>query len=265
MKIGLLVYLIITCCLAITVATCLTQPDEAARSTPPIQVVYVAPSVPLPTAAVIWESSTHAPKFVPSNTPVPTHTLTPTPTLIPIYTATSTHVPVSTPTPDALREADALFIDDEDCRSEQISKQTLPTLEISISSPGIVATVIAEIADESTERMQGLMCRDQIPNGTGMLFVFDRPSTLGFWMFRTYVPIDIVYIDSQKKPLRALAMSPCPRQEGKDDSQWISSCREASRGYSSGEAAQFALELPAGWLESIGIGLDEIMEAKFEW
>ncbi|MGD2070286.1 MAG: DUF192 domain-containing protein, partial [Gemmatimonadota bacterium] len=49
-------------------------------------------------------------------------------------------------------------------------------------------TVVAEVARTAEERSRGLMYRDDVPDGTGMLFVFDRPDVQSFWMENTYVP-----------------------------------------------------------------------------
>ena len=54
-------------------------------------------------------------------------------------------------------------------------------------------TVLAEVAASADEREQGLMYRDDVPDGTGMLFVFPDVSVRSFWMANTYVPLDIAF------------------------------------------------------------------------
>ena len=75
-----------------------------------------------------------------------------------------------------------------------ISRELLPTMELVIEHGDASHLVVVEVADEGHERRQGLMCRDGVPNGSGMLFVFESARTLNFWMFNTYVPLDIVYL-----------------------------------------------------------------------
>ncbi len=53
-----------------------------------------------------------------------------------------------------------------------------------------------EIADTDESRRQGLMHRESLPEGQGMLFVFERDQRLSFWMMNTSIPLSIAYISS---------------------------------------------------------------------
>ena len=56
-------------------------------------------------------------------------------------------------------------------------------------------TVAVEIADNDAERTQGLMFRKQLAADAGMLFLFERPQHLTFWMRNTYLPLDMIFIE----------------------------------------------------------------------
>ena len=56
-----------------------------------------------------------------------------------------------------------------------------------------------EVADTPETRRKGLSGREALPEGTGMLFVFDAPSRYGFWMKDMNFAVDIVWIDERSR------------------------------------------------------------------
>lgn len=57
-------------------------------------------------------------------------------------------------------------------------------------------TFESEVAYTDQEKEIGLSNRESIPEGTGMLFVWDEPETVSMWMKDTKVPLDLIFIDS---------------------------------------------------------------------
>ncbi len=93
-----------------------------------------------------------------------------------------------------------------------------------------------EIAKSEEERNYGFMNRKNIPQGTGMIFVFEKDQMLRFWMKNTPHPLSIAYIDSQGIIKDIYDMTPF-----------------SIEGVESTSSVRFALEVPQGWFDSVGI------------
>jgi len=68
---------------------------------------------------------------------------------------------------------------------------------VELRAPGagqVLARFAVEIADTDAERAQGLMHRDRMPAGRGMLFVYERPERVAFWMENTLIPLDMIFM-----------------------------------------------------------------------
>lgn len=72
-----------------------------------------------------------------------------------------------------------------------VAPSALPTQQITIAT----TTLAVEVAHTPTAREQGLSGRTGLPEGRGMLFVFDTPGEYGFWMKDMQFPLDIIFID----------------------------------------------------------------------
>jgi len=51
-----------------------------------------------------------------------------------------------------------------------------------------------ELARTESERVKGLMFRENLPSQTGMLFLMDRVANHRFWMKNTLISLDIIFI-----------------------------------------------------------------------
>jgi len=56
-----------------------------------------------------------------------------------------------------------------------------------------------EVARTPEERHKGLMFRKHLDNDGGMLFVFPQEGRYSFWMKNTYIPLDMIWINKERK------------------------------------------------------------------
>ena len=107
-------------------------------------------------------------------------------------------------------------------------------------------TVLAEVAATADERADGLMYRDDVPDGTGMLFVFPDVSVRSFWMANTYVPLDIAFLDTSFSVVDIAQMQPL-----------------VTESYTSRAPAMYGLEVRQGWLAEHGIDVGDRAQIVF--
>jgi uncharacterized membrane protein (UPF0127 family) len=133
----------------------------------------------------------------------------------------------------------ALLTANGGCRKEPIPIKSIPKE----SRPGKVQLSVGrvalwvEVAEDEAVRSQGLMYRRQMPEDEGMLFVFEYPQPLSFWMKNTYLPLDIAFVAQDGSILNILRMKPLD---------------EVPRYLSQGPAL-YAIEANVGWFQKNGI------------
>ena len=115
----------------------------------------------------------------------------------------------------------------------------LPTVELKIKGHN----VRAEVAATEASRATGLMNRFSLKPDGGMLFVFDNPQPLAFWMKNTYVPLSIAFIDAEGRIVNIEDMAP-----------------QTETSHFSRGLAEYALEMKKGWFENYGIGPGDRVE-----
>lgn len=126
--------------------------------------------------------------------------------------------------------------------------QSLPTTELVINGHRITAEVAATVASRSI----GLMRRFSLRTDNGMLFVFDAPQPLAFWMKDTYIPLSIAFVGADGRIINIEDMAP-----------------QTETTHNSRGSALFALEMKKGWFAQHGItvgdhvgGVEKLPRAK---
>ncbi|MCY4304254.1 MAG: DUF192 domain-containing protein [Aestuariivita sp.] len=105
------------------------------------------------------------------------------------------------------------------------------------------ANFSVEIADDPQERSLGLMFRDRLPMSVGMLFIFDKPQTVAFWMKNTFISLDMIFFD-QKGIVKKIHSMAQP---------------EDLTSISGGKDIRFVLEINGGLANQLGISVGSEM------
>lgn len=70
------------------------------------------------------------------------------------------------------------------------------------SETDTVSTIEVAVADDNRSRSEGLMNVMELPENTGMLFIFDNEQPRSFWMANTPLPLDILFVNSELNIVR---------------------------------------------------------------
>lgn len=119
----------------------------------------------------------------------------------------------------------------------------------SVRMPG-GQVVMAEVMFRRQDVMTGMMFRNSLPENRALLFVHNRMGKYGYWMHNVRVPLDIVWVDKDRKIVEISANTPpCPE---KDPTRCPS--------YGGKKEAQFVVELAAGVAAKFGLEVGQSLE-----
>lgn len=68
------------------------------------------------------------------------------------------------------------------------------TIPLTITQNGKVHNFRVEVARTPEEQARGLMERSSLPENGGMLFPFESPKIGSFWMEKTLIPLDMIFV-----------------------------------------------------------------------
>lgn len=105
-----------------------------------------------------------------------------------------------------------------------------------------------ELALDNATRVKGLSGRTFIEEDGGMLFVFPRPANQNFVMRDCPIPIDIIFLDATG---RIVAMHQMTPEEPRRPDESPDAYERRLKLYPSRFAAQYAIELRGGMLDSL--------------
>lgn len=104
--------------------------------------------------------------------------------------------------------------------------------------------LMAEIADTPEARRKGLMMREKLGKGEGMLFMFESEGSYSFWMKDTLIPLDIIWLDDSLRAVHIETAQPC---RSKDCPKYVPAM-----------PAKYVLETNAGFAEKKGVSIGDV-------
>ena len=114
-----------------------------------------------------------------------------------------------------------------------------------LESGGKSHRVQVELADTEAKRERGLMFRKELPEGRGMLFLFDEEGEHSFWMKDTLIPLDLIFVDSSGRVTGIVARA-----------------RPLTLEPRSGGPSRMVLEVPGGWAAAHGVRTGDRMTVE---
>jgi uncharacterized membrane protein (UPF0127 family) len=105
---------------------------------------------------------------------------------------------------------------------------------------GPAVTVRLEVAADPAARARGLMGRREVPEGTGMVFLYPEDVAEAFWMKNTLVPLSIAFVAADGRVVSVAEMTPCEA--------------DPCPTYAPAGPYRYAVELTAGAFPAAGVG-----------
>lgn len=78
-------------------------------------------------------------------------------------------------------------------------------------------TYNVKIARTEKEKEQGLQGVEHLKDNEGMLFIYDKPQTVGFWMKDTKIPLDIIFINEDEEVISIYEGAPYSETIAEED------------------------------------------------
>ena len=126
------------------------------------------------------------------------------------------------------------------CSDEQASAQQAAagSEALAIETPSGTHRFRIEVAVTPEQKATGLMFRRELAADAGMLFTYETPQIITMWMRNTYIPLDMIFVDSRGRVV-SVAERTVP---------------ESLATIASAGPAVGVVEVPAGTAARLGIG-----------
>ena len=110
--------------------------------------------------------------------------------------------------------------------------------------------LVCEVMRYDIDLQRGLMFRDPLPPGRGMLFAYPKDEAHLHWMYQVKFPVDTIWMDKDHVIVEIIAnMPPCDKKAAHECPQ-----------YGGTRKSRFALEVPAGYSMKNGLRPGQMLD-----
>lgn len=125
------------------------------------------------------------------------------------------------------------------CGPKTSTMDALLTREVTLPGGQVIR---AETVADTRDLLRGLMFRNSLADDRGMLFIHPVAGHYSYWMYQTYIPLDMIWMDENHRIVEIVeSAAPCKTV--------ASQCAH----YGGRESARFVLELNGGAVKHFGI------------
>jgi hypothetical protein len=118
------------------------------------------------------------------------------------------------------------------CHAQGKPQLDLPKIKLSAG----MHLLTAQVAATPEQRATGLMFRQDMPQGEGMLFVFEEATPQCFWMKNTLLPLTAAFVADDGTIINLANMKP-----------------QTTDSHCSAKPVKYVLEMNLGWFEKKGL------------
>ena len=109
--------------------------------------------------------------------------------------------------------------------------------------------IMAETMREQMDLLRGMMFRDSLPNGRGVLLAYPREGNYPYWTYQVKIALDVIWIDREHRIVEISgATPPCASTSAKQ-------CPV----YGGHQKAMFVLEVNSGFAAKNGVGVGQLL------
>ena len=129
------------------------------------------------------------------------------------------------------------------CGSKPASMGDIGTRDVVLPRGQVIRV---ETMIDTKDMLRGLMFRKSLAPDHGMLFIHTRPGNYPYWMYETYIPLDMIWMDATRHVVEIVPDAPPCKTNA-------SRCPHFGGNY----LAQYVLELGGGMAAKYGVRIGD--------